>query len=144
MHILLNIRGVLKRYRQRSLDSIFGELQYLVEKYHIKELFLNDELFAVNEERLHSFCQRIKPFHLKWYVYLRLVKHIQFRLLQEMREAGCVTVFYGLESANDIILKSMKKGTTQKEMFRVLEITKQAGLIARGSFIFGGTQCTLS
>lgn len=37
----------------------------------------------------------------------------------------------------------MKKGTTQKEMLRVLEITKQAGLIARGSFIFGDTQETL-
>lgn len=135
--------GVLKKYRQRSLDSIFGELEYLVEHYHVKEILLNDELFAVNEERLHSFCQRIKPFDIKWYVYLRLGKHIQLELLQEMHEAGCVTVFYGLESANDIILKSMKKGTTQKEMLRVLEITKQAGLIARGSFIFGDTQETL-
>lgn len=97
--------GVLKKYRQRSLDSIFGELEYLVEHYHVKEILLNDELFAVNEERLHSFCQRIKPFDIKWYVYLRLGKHIQLELLQEMHEAGCVTVFYGLESANDIILK---------------------------------------
>lgn len=135
--------GVLKKYRQRGLDSIFGELEYLVEHYHVKEVFLNDELFAVNEERLLSFCERIKPFHIKWYVYLRLGKHMQLELLREMREAGCVTVFYGLESANDEILKSMKKGTTQQEMLRVLEITKEAGLIARGSFIFGDTQETL-
>lgn len=135
--------GVQKKYRQRSLDSIFEELQYLVERYSVKELFLNDELFAVNEERLLAFCERIKPFHVKWYVYLRLGKHIQLDLLREMRDAGCVKVFYGLESANDIILKSMKKGTTQAEMLRVLEITKEAGLMTRGCFIFGDTQETL-
>ena len=132
-----------KKYRQRSLDSIFEELDYLVNNYHVKELFLNDELFAVNEERLLAFCERIKPFHVKWYVYLRLGKHIQLDLLRKMHDAGCLTVFYGLESANDVILKSMKKGTTQKEMLRVLEITKEAGLIARGSFIFGDTMETL-
>lgn len=135
--------GVQKKYRQRSLDSIFEELQYLVERYHVKVIFLNDELFAVNEERLLAFCERIKPFHVKWYVFLRLGKHIQLDLLREMHDAGCVTVYYGLESANDTILKSMKKGTTQAEMLRVLEITKEAGLSARGNFIFGDTQETL-
>lgn len=144
MYFLLNLRGgVQKKYRQRGLDSIFDELQYLIENYQVKEIFLNDELFAVNEERLRSFCQRIKSLHIRWYVYLRLGKHIQLELLQEMQEAGCVTVFYGLESANDLILKSMRKGTTQEEMLRVLEITKEAGLITRGSFIFGDTQETL-
>lgn len=143
VYFLFHLGGVLKKYRQRSLDSIFEELQYLIEAYQVKEIFLNDELFAVNEERLRSFCQRIKPLRIKWYVYLRLGKHIQLGILQEMQEAGCVTVFYGLESANDLILKSMKKGTTQKEMLRVLEITKEAGLITRGSFIFGDTLETL-
>lgn len=131
------------KYRQRSLDSVFAELNYLVERYHVKEIFLNDELFAVNGARVHEFCQRIAPFHLRWLVFLRLGKHIQIDLLREMYDAGCKTIFYGLESANDTILKSMKKGTTEAEMLRVLEITKEAGIHARGSFIFGDTMETL-
>lgn len=135
--------GGEKKYRQRSLDSIFAELEYLVNRYHVKEVFLNDELFAVDGARLHEFCQRITPFHVKWLVFLRLGKHIQLELLREMHDAGCETVFYGLESANDTILKSMKKGTTEKEMLRVLEITKEAGISVRGTFIFGDTMETL-
>ena len=132
------------KYRQRSLDSIFSEMQYLIEHYHVKEFFLNDELFAVNGERVHTFCQRIAPLRVKWHVMLRIGKHIQLELLRQMYEAGCVGVFYGLESADDSILKSMKKtGVTQAEMLRVLEITKEAGLIVRGGFIFGDTQETL-
>ena len=135
--------GGEKKYRQRSLDSIFAELEYLVNRYHVKEVFLNDELFAVDGARLHEFCQRITPFHVRWLVFLRLGKHIQLELLREMHDAGCETVFYGLESANDTILKSMKKGTTEKEMLRVLEITKEAGISVRGGFIFGDTMETL-
>lgn len=132
------------KYRQRSLDSVFQEMEYLVNSYHVKEFFLNDELFAVNGERVHEFCRRIQPVHVKWHVMLRIGKHIQLELLQEMYEAGCVGVCYGLESADDSILKSMKKtGVTQKEMLRVLEITKKAGLMVRGGFIFGDTQETL-
>ncbi len=132
------------KYRQRSMDSIFEELQYLVDCYHVEEFFLNDELFAVNGERVHAFCQRITPIGIKWHVMLRIGKHIQLELLREMYDAGCVGVCYGLESADDSILASMKKtGVTQKEMIRVLEITKEAGLMVRGGFIFGDTMETM-
>ena len=126
------------KYRQRSLDAIFQELQYLVERFQVKEVFLNDELFAVNADRVREFCLRIAPTQVKWHVMLRIGKHIQPELLQLMRDSGCVGVCYGLESADDSILRSMKKtGVTQMEMLRVLEITKAAGLKVRGGFIFG-------
>ncbi len=132
------------KYRQRSIDSIFEELQYVVKNYHVEEVFLNDELFAVDGERVSEFCQRIESIHVKWHVMLRIGKHIQLSLLRKMYNAGCVGVCYGLESADDSILLSMKKtGVTQKEMKRVLEITKEAGLMVRGGFIFGDTQETL-
>lgn len=35
-----------EKYRQRSLDNIFEELDYLVAKYHVNRILLNDELFA--------------------------------------------------------------------------------------------------
>lgn len=135
--------GGEKKYRQRSLNSIFEELQYLVEHYHVEEVFLNDELFAVDENRVHEFCRRITPFQVKWYMYLRVGKHIQLQLLQEMHASGCVTVFYGLESASNRILKSMKKGITAEEILRVLKITKEAGIKAQGGFIFGDTEESL-
>ncbi len=126
-----------RKYRQRSLDSIFEELDYLVVKYGVSEIFLNDELFAVNEKRVDEFCERIKTYHLDWHVMLRIGKQIQLPLLLKMRDAGCLGICYGLESADNNVLKSMKKGTTVEEMLRVLEITKKAGINVRGGFIFG-------
>lgn len=126
-----------RKYRQRSLDSIFAELDYLITQYGVSEIFLNDELFAVNEERVSAFCDRIAQYHIDWHVMLRIGKQIQLPLLKKMRESGCLGVCYGLESADNGVLKSMKKGTTVEEMLRVLEITKEAGINVRGGFIFG-------
>lgn len=128
-----------RTYRQRSLDSIFEELDYLVKKYNVKRIVLNDELFAVNEERVYEFCRRVARYDLQWVVFLRIGKHIQLPLLQEMRKAGCLAVYYGLESASNEILKSMRKQTTQEEMLRVLNITREANMMSLGGFIFGDT-----
>lgn len=130
------------KYRQRSLDSVFAELDYLVDRYHVQKVHISDELFAVDEKRVREFCRRIAPLHLKWLAFLRVGKHIQLELLREMRDSGCEVIFYGLESASDTILESMKKGTTEKEMLRVLQITKQAGISVQGNFIFGDTMET--
>lgn len=131
-----------KKYRQRSLNNIFEELEFLISKYHVNQIFLNDELFAVNAERVNEFCERVKKYNIQWLIYLRISKNIQLDLLKKMNDSGCICVFYGLESASNKVLKSMNKGTTVEEMKRVLEITKEAGLKAKGDFIFGDTSET--
>ncbi len=45
-----------QRYRQRSLDSFFEELDYLVQKYGIDNIYITDELFADDFNRLNEFC----------------------------------------------------------------------------------------
>ena len=131
-----------KKYRQRSLDNIFEELEYLVENYNVTQIYLNDELFAVDSDRVYEFCNRVKKYNIKWLVYLRISKYIKLDLLKLMNESGCICVFYGLESADNKILKSMNKGTTIEEIKRVLEITKEAGVKIKGNFIFGDTKET--
>lgn len=133
-----------KTYRQRSLKNIFNELDLLINKYGVNEVFLNDELFAVDARRVVEFCEMIKTYHIKWYVMLRISKHIQIDLLKKMNECGCIGVFYGLESADNQILESMRKKITVEEMSRVLIITKEAGLKMRGGFIFGDTKETMT
>ncbi len=128
------------KYRQRSLDNTFEELEYLINKYHVNQVYLNDELFAVSAERVNEFCERIEKYNIEWLIYLRVSSHIQLELLKKMKKSGCICIFYGLESASNEILKSMKKGTTIKEISRVLKITKEAGLKAKGGFIFGDTE----
>lgn len=52
-------------YRMRSLDNVFCEIDWLVEKYDIKSILILDELFGGNNERLKKFCERIKKYNLQ-------------------------------------------------------------------------------
>ena len=126
-----------EKYRQRMLDNIFEELEYLINKYGVNRVLLNDELFANDSIRINEFCDRIKKYRIKWFVSLRVSRHITKELLEKMKESGCIQILYGLESGDDTILKSMRKGITAKEIERVVHLTAEAGFQVRGNFIFG-------
>lgn len=126
-----------EKYRQRSLDSIFEELDYLVNVHKVNRIFLNDELFANDSNRIMEFCNRIKDYGVQWFVSLRISKHITRELLEVMKSSGCIQILYGLESGDDTVLKSMRKGITTTEMERVVRLTADSGFQVRGNFIFG-------
>lgn len=124
-------------YRVRSLDLVFEEIDYLIKRYNVADFRISDELFADNLQRVEEFCERIKPYNVAWEAFLRISKNITIELLSKMKASGCYAVLYGLESASDTILRSMRKGTSEAELLRVLTITKEVGLATRGNFIFG-------
>jgi len=77
-----------------------------------------------------------------WTCQLRVNK-IDEDLLMTMKDAGCVLVSYGFESANETVLKSMKKGITIKQIENALELTKKAKMTLQANFIFGDPAETL-
>ena len=123
-------------YRQRSLDSFFEELDYLVERYGIDNIYITDELFACNKERLEELCRRIKDYNILWAVQLR-VNIVNKPMLQMLKDAGCIIISFGLESADNRVLKSMRKGITVEMIENALQCSYEVGIKANGAFIFG-------
>lgn len=126
-----------KQYRKRSLENIFAEIDELVNRYHVNKLNFNDELFADSSDRLFQFCDRIEKYHITYRICMHIGRNLTLELLKRMKKSGCSVIFYGLESADDNVLKSMRKHITLAEIERCLKITKQAGIVAEGVFIFG-------
>lgn len=124
------------RYRQRSLDSFFAELDHVVKTYQVKHISLADELFAPDLERAKEFCRRIQAYNVTWFADFRVDK-ITPDLLKVMKESGLGTMFLGLESADNRILRSMRKAITIEKIERALEDIDQVGIPMFGCFIFG-------
>lgn len=131
------------KYRQRSLDKVFEEMDYLINNFGVNRFIFSDELFTQNLQRVKDFCEVIKHKNVTWRVWLRISKTLTLDILKMMKEAGCTYISFGLESACNTVLKSMKKFITVEEMFNVLTLTKQAGILSNGCYIFGDTMETV-
>lgn len=129
------------KYRQRSLHSIFSEIDYLVTHYNISYIALREELFATDNKRVKEFCHRIEQYDVDWSIQLR-IDSINQELVDILKGTRCRYVFVGVESADDKVLKSMRKGITRKQIECALDMLNVAGLNSRSGIIFGDTEET--
>jgi anaerobic magnesium-protoporphyrin IX monomethyl ester cyclase len=56
---------------------------------------------------------------------------------ERMKQAGCVRVFFGIESGNDSILKIMKKQATTDQAKEAVNVFKKVGVQTGAFFILG-------
>ena len=125
-----------KKYRQRSMESIKNELDYLIEEYDIGFLFMADELFGKQKDRLKEFCIYMKCKNLSWRGSFR-VDDIDEQTIEMLKDGNCAVIGLGLESADNRILKSMKKHITIEQIEKALNIIYDSKIPFSGNFIFG-------
>ena len=75
------------KQRFRSLDNVFAEINYLVRRYGIKEVNVDDSTFTTNRQHVIGFCQRLRreKINLLWTCSGR-VDNLDDEMLAEMKE----------------------------------------------------------
>ena len=124
------------KYRKRSMASVFEEIDYLIDKFSINNIFITDELFAAKIEDVRIFCRNVKQRSLGFIIQLR-VDMVSEEILRLLKEAGCLCISFGLESADDRVLESMNKHITVKQIENALKLCDKIGIRIIGNFIFG-------
>lgn len=123
-------------YRQRSLDNVFKEIDYLKDKYGITLINIMDELFSLNEERVHEFAARIKEYDIQWLAQWR-VDNVNEDMLKILKDSNIRYLELGMESVSDVVLKSMKKGITRSQIEQAYRICDAVGIRVNGNIIIG-------
>lgn len=133
-----------RKHRSRSLEDFFNELEYYLSKYEIKTLSINDDLFGIKEERLIEFCKIMieKNYGIKWMGAFRLTQ-VNPIMLKYLKEANCFNMGFGLESADNSILKSMEKQLTIEQAEASLRMVTEAGIAISACLIIGDPEETI-
>ena len=123
--------------RLRSPENIFAELQQLAE-LGIHNIHMYADLFTVNRDQVVGLCELIISSGLKvrWTCNSR-VDYVDEEMLRLMGQAGCWLISWGIESANEAILKHARKGYRQEQAIRALGWARAAGIKNWGYFIIG-------
>ena len=122
--------------RLRSVDNIVAEIKMLIGKYGIKGVAFSDELVVINKDRMLELCDKIEPLEVKWSCQGRS-NLVDYELLKRMKEAGCVSVGYGVESGSQAILENMNKRITVEQSRRAIEDTVKIGMRPLVQLMYG-------
>ncbi len=123
--------------RLRSPEKILEELQ-LLDGLGVHNIHMYADLFTINREQVVGLCELILASGLKvrWTCNSR-VDYVDREMLRLMARAGCWLISWGIESANETILKRIHKGYRKEQAFRALRWAKEAGIKNWGYFIIG-------
>lgn len=127
-----------RKCRERSPDNVVDEIETLYKKYDVKYLFFWDDTFVINKERAIEVCDQIidRDIRIKWECHGR-VNFVDEKVLTKMKEAGCHSMGYGIESGSQETLNYIKKGITLEQAKRAIEITKKVGLETNAFWMIG-------
>ena len=123
--------------RVRSAANIVEELEYLG-ALGITNIHMYADLFTVNRDHVVELCKLIieRGINIRWTCNSR-VDYVDEEMLTLMGQAGCWLISWGIESANEMILKRARKGYKKEQAFRALKWAKAAGIKNWGYFIIG-------
>ena len=129
-----------RRYRYRSAHLIVEELEVLNKKYGQKFVMFIDDNLLVDKERIYSLIEEIKKRGL----HKRMTFSFQARgdntdekILKDLYDAGFRSVFFGMETSSEEIMKIIKKDETVAQCVAAAKLAKKIGYHLSASFIFG-------
>lgn len=130
-----------RKWRPRSVDNIIGELDQILNRYQAKHVFVMDDNFTQDPDRVKEICDRIisKGWKFKWSAPHGItVRHIDLELAKLMKRSGCRSVCLGIESGSEYVRnKLMGKGVTNSQIKNAAICLKKAGLNAAGIMLLG-------
>lgn len=123
--------------RFRSAANFLAEVEGCRSKYGFNHIYIDDDTFTLNRERVSQISQGLKKMELTWDCNGR-VNNVTKDMLKEMVDSGCQKISFGVESGSPRILKLIKKNITLEQVRQAFRWSREAGLkITEGTFIIG-------
>ncbi len=128
------IIGTLQ-YKRRPIEEIIREIRY-IKSLGVNELFVATQTFGASGSYALKLCEEIQKEKVRWFTFSR-VDVVDEEMLYAMKNAGCHTIIFGVESGSEKILAHYRKGYDKKRIKDILEICRRIGIETVGTFILG-------
>jgi anaerobic magnesium-protoporphyrin IX monomethyl ester cyclase len=126
-----------RKVRYYDVNRVVDEFEML-SKRGFKQINVVDDLFTSNKKRCIAICQEIirRGISHPWTAFSR-VDTVSKELLENLREAGCTMLCFGIESGNQEILDTIKKRITLEQCQEAVDLCNEVGIGPMTSYILG-------
>jgi len=128
-----------KKYRYAPADRIVNELEAVFNYGKDFVLFLDDN-FLVSKKRTYDLINEIKArgLHKKMtFSFQCRGDNVDYKILQDLFDAGFKSVFFGLETASENLMEVVKKGETVEDCIKAVLMAQEIGYHVSATFIYG-------
>lgn len=117
-----------KGYRHWPVDRIIDGIKHLKDVYNVGFIAFGDENFGSDRRKLDELIEKMKPLDILYKVHGVRVRSVDPDLLKRMKDSGCVSVLYGMETGSPRMLEIMEKNADLQMNIDAARWTHEAGL----------------
>ena len=126
------------KFRGQSPEKVVEEINYHKRGLGIKEFAFYDDVFTLNKRRAYAIADEMISRGLKihWTCETR-ADLVDRELLRHMKQAGCYSIAYGIESASQEIVNTLNRDVTIEQAEEAVRLSQEVGLQTIGYFMIG-------
>ncbi len=127
-----------RRLRVRSAENVVDEMEHLIEDHNAGMIAFMDDTFTLKPSRVEQVCDEIKKRELDvyWGCTAR-ADTLSSRMLQKMSDTGCITMFLGVESADQQQLDRVNKQLTVDKIRQAFDLSRKHDIRTIASVVLG-------
>jgi anaerobic magnesium-protoporphyrin IX monomethyl ester cyclase len=128
------------RRRKRSVPNIVDEIEWLHERFGMKQVAFVDPIFPISRKEGMQFADELisRGLHkkVKWVTETR-VDLLDEDMLRSCHASGLRRVMFGIEVGDDAVLESLKKRFVVEESRAAIALCRKVGVQTVGFFMVG-------
>jgi anaerobic magnesium-protoporphyrin IX monomethyl ester cyclase len=127
-----------KKLRVKSPQQLINELETAINIFGVRHAYFMDLEFTFNKSLVEEICDYLirKNHDFKWTCQTRF-DLIDEALLARMKMAGCELIHFGVEAADDKVLKALGKGITVEKIKAGMKLMKKLNMRSACFFLIG-------
>ena len=126
------------KLRRRSYTNVVDEIELRLKEENIDTIAFMDDTFTLSKKFVYDLCDEIKRRGLEfWWGCTTRVDTLNEELLQTMKDVGCMTLFIGVESADQQMLDKMNKNITVSKTENAFKLARKVGIRTIASCVIG-------
>ena len=126
-------------YRMRKPQDVIDEIKYNFEKKPYTHFYFDDDTINVSKSHFMELCKLIKENGLDKYPWSCMARGdlMDDEMLEAMKESGCYSIKYGIESFNQDVLKQSGKELDLAKNIKNIKKTEDLGIRVHLTYCLG-------
>lgn len=126
------------RLRMRSPENVVDEMEHLINDHNSGMIAFMDDTFTLKPSRVEEICDEIKRRNMDvyWGCTAR-ADTLSEKLLRKLSDSGCITMFLGVESADQQQLDRVNKQMTIEKIRQAFKLSRENDIRTIASVVLG-------